>query len=89
MVDAWVASQSLDPDVGRLVDAESLSHADVLRVRIAKLLARLLPADHLRSRPRRRAVREAIRREVGRLLGAHPLPPSRYLDRARRPPELL
>ncbi|MEZ4385427.1 MAG: hypothetical protein R3A79_29145 [Nannocystaceae bacterium] len=59
---------------------DSLSRADLYRIRAAKLIARLLPAGALADRGVRRRIRAAVREAVREHLGGE-LPESRYLDR--------
>lgn len=61
------------------LDDDSLSVADILRVRVGKYLARRLPAETLRDRTKRRQLREEIREAVLQALG-DATTRSRYLD---------
>ena len=66
-------------------DGDSLSRSDILRVRLAKFVARTLPPELFRDVAVRRRLRAAIRDEVAALLG-QPVTPSRYLDAPRTAP---
>ncbi|MCA9718665.1 MAG: hypothetical protein H6713_04865 [Myxococcales bacterium] len=68
-----------DPDAP---PGESLSRADVYRIRISKFVARELPPGSFADRALRRAVRQEARALAELLLGAA-TPDSPYLDRAR------
>ncbi len=61
---------------------ESLSRADVYRIRISKFVARELPPGALAERARRREIRRSARDLTALLLDAPP-EESAYLDRAR------
>jgi len=60
-------------------DPDSLSRADLYRIRAAKLVARLLPPGSLADRDRRRRLRARVRELIAQHLGAD-LEPSVYLD---------
>lgn len=74
--EAWDNEVSARPEVG------SLSCADVLRIRIGKLIARELPSETYQDIAQRALLRSAVRDLVAEHLG--PLEPSAYLDGQRK-----
>ncbi len=69
-----------DPEDPPSRPGESLSRADVYRIRISKFVARELPLGALADRALRRELRRAARELAALLLDA-PLEASAYLDR--------
>lgn len=73
--EAWDEEDASRPEIG------SMSCADVLRIRISKLVARELPSETYQDISQRAILRGAVRDLVAQHLGA--LEPSPYLDRRR------